>query len=213
MSESRRNGLVKAHCRIRECFKQCLQALSLCRVVSKWHPDSPSRQHVDEGGDSKRDIARLRSWKQKSWAVDKLVARGHDSEFWCETDCVLNRRWKIVFRDAVDDRKQTIGFFSEDGGVEIWVSEEVAKRHAQIAWDDFIRDTPHVIRAGTTCGKSLLPAYVDSYLAANNIALHPKLTEHHLGDKGMLSTEPSAIVAPINSEGWCPKQVVEDRSD
>ena len=132
-----------------------------------------------------------------------------------EKDGVLVRSkclWKIGGRLGVDYREDAITFTSEDGGIEIRVSTELAERHAEITWDEISRRTPCMI-ATVTSGKTLIPGHIRSYLAANDITLDAELFfQNELRNQRVFSTEPTKVQS-TSVEAICRKQVIENRSE
>jgi hypothetical protein len=129
------------------------------------------------------------------------VAQGDD---WRKVDSVsardktirkLTGGWNLMNTEG------TIVFTSDDGGIELRVSVEVAKRQAEIAWRNTIDAEPNMIRVGGCGGKTLLPGYIRSYMASHNIALDFKLAANDFGNKAVFSTEPAEVKATVPVTG------------
>jgi len=85
----------------------------------------------------------------------------------------------------------------------------MAKRHAEVAWNKLIRDTPDVIPIRSNSGKSLVPGYIRSYMSANNITLEAALFVGKLRDESVLAAVPTEVQPTADLELWPGKQVVQ----
>lgn len=110
---------------------------------------------------------------------------------------------------TIDDREGTIVLASQDGGIEIRVSREMAERHAEVAWNKFIGNTPDVITPGPLSAKCLLPGYVRSYMAANDLAFDASVSVDELSDERVFPTVPAEIPAPACLERALRQQTVQ----
>lgn len=92
------------------------------------------------------------------------------NRFFVKDNCVVEASGVIGSSFVVEHDEDAVFLVSDDRGIEIRIDIGVAKRHAEVAWAKFINSAP-VVAIGGCGGKTLVPRYIKSYVAANNLAI------------------------------------------
>lgn len=187
-----------------------LQGIALCQVFQRLFASADESQKI--GSNSERNLACFGScdqYRRIGYVVVGSVVQcdggGEVDRIGFIVECIgkIESTWHMRHDEGA------IVFASDDGGIELRISIEVAKRHAEVAWSGAVDGTPDVIRIGSCCGKSLLPGYICGYMAANNIAFEPVLFGDKFRGDGVFAAEPSEIETVVGVEGRLDQEMIE----